>query len=101
MSVWRVIYRVAMVVVVVLIVIATFFLLTPPAQTMCQHYRTKVQLMEETDRLKADIQDLAEKQRRFRSDPAFVERTAREAGMVKSNEVIYKLEEANADTGRR
>ena len=37
------------------------------------------------------IQDRQQKQEKFRSDPAFVERTAREMGMVKPNETIFKF----------
>ena len=39
----------------------------------------------------AMIQDRQQKQEKFRSDPAFVERTAREMGMVKPNETIFKF----------
>ncbi len=38
---------------------------------------------------------LKTKQERFSTEPAFVERTAREAGMVTKDEVVYKFKDAN------
>lgn len=35
--------------------------------------------------------ELKRKQERFSADPAFVERTARESGMAKPNETIFKF----------
>jgi cell division protein FtsB len=41
-----------------------------------------------------EIKEFKIKQERFTSEPAFVERTAREAGMVTSDEIVYKFRDS-------
>lgn len=94
MDYWRLIYQFAITVLIGLLAIGAYLALSSPSQTLRENHRRRIQLMEESAQLTEQIQDLAEKQVRFRSDPVFVERTAREAGMVKTNEVIFKLEGA-------
>jgi cell division protein FtsB len=90
---WGVIHRIALVVLIVLLAIGAVFVFLPPSQSIRQYQRKRLALQAENERLTEQIQELTEQQARFRSDPAFVERTAREAGMIKTNEVIFKLDE--------
>ena len=48
-------------------------------------------LEQETRRVDSRIAELQTQERRFGADPAFVERTARQDGMVKSNEIVFKV----------
>ncbi|MCE9613052.1 MAG: septum formation initiator family protein [Lentisphaerae bacterium] len=93
MNYWGVIYRFAMVLLVVLMLVGLVFIFLPPSHAIREYHKRRVDLQAENERLEAQVRELAEKQARFRTDPAFVERTAREAGMLKTNEVIYKLED--------
>lgn len=46
-----------------------------------------------------DTRDLRLKQERFSSDPEYVERVAKDAGMIKTNEVLFKFGEDTQDLG--
>ena len=92
MNYWAVIYRFAAIILVILLIIGVVFLFLPPSNAIREYRTRRTALQRENEQLEARIRELVEKQARFRSDPTFVERTAREAGMVKSNEVIFKLE---------
>ncbi|MDA0578377.1 MAG: septum formation initiator family protein [Verrucomicrobia bacterium] len=94
MNYWAIIYRFAIVVLVVLLAVGVSLMLLPPTREIGQFHKRQVSLTQENEQLEAQIRELVEKQARFRTDPAFVQRTAREAGMVKSNEVIYRLEDS-------
>ena len=45
----------------------------------------------QNEALRKKISDLKNRQERFKNDPEFVERTAREMGMLKPNEVVFKF----------
>jgi hypothetical protein len=65
----------------------------PPTRHLRELQRKKAELQSESVHIQEMINDLRIKQKRFRSDAAFVERTARETGRVKTNEVIFKFNE--------
>lgn len=92
MYIWKIIYKFMVVLLIVLLGIGTASIFSPPIKSIRKYHQRRLELQEENRQLEEQIRDLAEKQARFKSDPAFVERTARENGMVKSNEVVYKLE---------
>jgi len=74
-----------------LVVIGLACVFVPPARHLRELQRKKAELQTENVRIQELINELRLKQTRFRTDPAFVERTAREAGRVKTNEVIFKF----------
>jgi cell division protein FtsB len=49
------------------------------------------QIQAENSKMQADILDLKHRQHAFETNPAYVERVARESGMVKSNETVIRL----------
>jgi cell division protein FtsB len=68
----------------------------PRAHTHQELQRRKRALEEGNARLESKIRQLDEKQQRFRTDPDFVERIAREQGMAKPGETIFRFAATNA-----
>ena len=103
MNYWVLIYRCAWVMLAILCVIGLTFIFLPT----CHHYQEwqqkKAQLQLETDRLEASIKKLQQQEEQLQTDPAFVERAARELGMAKPGETIFKLqrEAVQPDTGMK
>jgi cell division protein FtsB len=93
MNYWVAIYRFALGLLIVLALLGIVFVFVPPAKTIRSYQARRIELEAENRQLEEQIRDLIEKQARFRTDPAFVERTAREVGMIKSNEVSHRLED--------
>jgi len=84
----------------VLIVIGLICLFLPKCQGIRELQRKKAGLQEETRDLDQATKDLRLKRERFKSDPAFVERVAREAGMVRMDEIVFTFtsnNEANSE----
>jgi cell division protein FtsB len=88
---WRIIYRVALVLLamVVPVGIACFFL--PKCDRLRVLQSQKTVLEDENQRIEALTRELRAKQERFATDTNFVERTAREVGMAKSNEIVFRF----------
>ena len=95
MNTWKLIYRFSLILLCILVVIGLFFLLTPKMNKYSKLQKTRVALENKNKAKSADIKDLKIKQERFTSEPGFVEHTAREAGMVTSDEIVYKFKDAN------
>ncbi|OGV60057.1 MAG: hypothetical protein A2283_19820 [Lentisphaerae bacterium RIFOXYA12_FULL_48_11] len=90
MNYWVTIYRVAWGLVIILITIAVISAFIPKVQRYNESYKKRAEYQEENKHLAEELKILRDKQERFNSDPLYVERTAREIGMVKPNEVIFK-----------
>jgi len=90
MNYWVTIYRVAWGLVIILITIAVISAFVPKVQRYNESYKKRAEHQEENRHLAEELKVLRDKQERFNSDPLFVERTAREIGMVKPNEIIFK-----------
>jgi len=101
MNLWVLLYRFAWIVVIVCCVIAVICALVPSAHTN-QDLQARKRLLEENNaRLESRIRQLDDKQQRFRTDPEFVERIAREQGMAKPGETIFRFASTNKVEGRR
>jgi cell division protein FtsB len=100
MNYWVIIYRVALAVVIVLVTIAMIWAFVPKINRYRDSSEKRVELQDENRRLSEEVKTLQSKQERFTSDPLFVERTAREIGMVKPDEVVFKStnRESTAET---
>jgi cell division protein FtsB len=90
MNYWVTIYRLAFVVVIILLTIVVICAFTPKIQHYHESYKKRAEHQEENNRLAEELKKLRDKQERFSSDTAFVERTAREIGMVKPDEIVFK-----------
>lgn len=90
MNYWVTIYKVAWGIVVILVTVALISAFIPKIQRYHESYSKRAEHQEENRHLAAEVKKLRDKQERFSSDPAFVERTARESGMVKPDEIVFK-----------
>ena len=91
MSPWLIIYRSAWGLLLVLILIGLVFLFLPKCHSIRALQDKRGALEEEAREIAEDTRALQERRERFQSDPVFVERVAREAGMVRQNEVVFKF----------
>ncbi len=95
MSTWHLIYRFSWALLGVLVVIGLLCVFTPKCRSLSRLQATRAALEDKNAAKEDEIKDLKVKQERFTTEPAFVERTARELGMVTPNEVVYKFTDAN------
>ena len=75
----------------VLMVIGLICLFLPKCHRIRELQRKKAVLQEENSNLDLAARNLRLKRERFKSDPVFVERVAREAGMVRTDETVFKF----------
>lgn len=95
MNYWVILYRVAWVAVGVAVIVGLVCIFVPQANTDRELQKRKLALEEATARLETRAQQLEENEHRFRTDPEFVERVAREQGMAKPGETIYRFQGTN------
>lgn len=99
MNTWVVIYRFAWFLVILLIVIGITLIFLPK----CRQYRElqgkKAAIEEETRSIEAAVKKAQIQQEQLQWDAAFVERVAREQGMVKPGETVFKLTHEAAPLG--
>lgn len=101
MSYWLVIYRFALGILLVLCLIGVVFMFLPKCYRIRQMQQTKSELEESNRQREADIRELRHNQERFQSDPVFVQRTAREVGMVRPHEVVFRFSNSVDNAGHR
>lgn len=89
MNTWQLIYRFSWSLLAVLCIIGLIAVFTPRCRSLGRLRETKRTMEEENAKLVTDIKDLRIRQERFTTEPAYVERTAREIGMVKPGETVY------------
>ena len=99
MNYWVALYRCAWGLLVILCAIVVACIFLPRCHRLRELQRTKIERQEENRRIEVQARELKSKQDRFHSNPAFVERTAREIGMVKPGETVFRL--TNASPSRR
>ena len=96
MNFWDILYKAACIAVAVAIVIAIICVFVPQSHRFRELESRKVAMQEANARLEARLRELDENQHRFRTDPEFVERIAREQGMAKPGETIFRFQGTNA-----
>ena len=95
MSYWAVIRRFTWIVTAVLLVIGLVTLFMPKCRSFQSLQARRFNLTEDNDKLRGQIRELQQNQQRFKTDPEFVERLAREQGRVKPGETLYKIAGTN------
>jgi len=90
---WVWVYRITWILIAMVGLICVICLFIPMYSRYRGFEQKKVELLEQKRLEELRLSRLRRQQEQFASDPAFVERTAREAGMVKSNEAVLKLVE--------
>jgi cell division protein FtsB len=91
MDYWRIIYRCAWVLLIIVVPIGIGCMFVPRCSSLRHLHQKRAELAEENSRIEDATRELRARQERFLSDPLFVERVAREAGMVKSNEIVFRI----------
>jgi cell division protein FtsB len=95
MNFWVVLYRFAWIVVIISCVIAVVCVFLPKAHSYRELQKRKLAIEENNARTEARVRQLESNQQRFRSDPDFVERIAREQGRAKPGETIFRFPATN------
>ena len=91
MSYWVVVYRFAIVLVAIFVVFALICLFLPKCHRYQELQRRKLALSESNAKMESRVRQLESNQTRFETDPEFVERVARQQGMAKPGETIFKM----------
>lgn len=91
MNWWVTIYKLAWGFLVVLFVIVLICIFLPKYHSQRELQRKRAEIEQENRDIEARTKELRIKQEQFRTDPAFVERTARETGMVRPDETVFKF----------
>ena len=100
MTVTQWMYRIAFILVLVIFTIGVIILFVPKRNEYRKLQQTRDKLVQQNELKAQQIKDLKIKQERFTTEPSFVERTAREAGMVSKDEVVYRFKDADSDNRR-
>ncbi len=91
MNIWTAIYRAAVVASFGLLATVAALGIVPKWRAM-QDYRRRKEDLERQIAIEEELTKLLrQKQERFRTDPRFVERIARDLGLARSNEVLYRV----------
>jgi cell division protein FtsB len=84
-------YRFACVLVAILGAVSLAYVFFPKLQALRELHGKKERTEARNRQIEARIAGLRRNQERFHNDPSFVERTARESGMVKPTETVFKF----------
>ncbi len=97
---WTTIYRVSYGILGGLALIGAVCMFTPKWREHSNVLDEQRTIQREIAAKKQDIKRLQIRQDRFTSEASFVERTARECGMIKRGEIVYKFPAAAAQAAR-
>ncbi len=90
MNGWNLAIRAAYTVLTVLFVGVLVLLFVPKVRQLRTLQSRETELRKENRLLEAQIQELKNNQEKFTRDPAFVERVARETGLISPGELVYR-----------
>ncbi|MFO7871349.1 MAG: septum formation initiator family protein [Kiritimatiellia bacterium] len=98
MNYWVTVYRTAWSVLGIVCVVAVAFIFLPTCRRLDTLEQERAKLSAENRELALKTKRLRGKERKFVSDPGYVEHTAREMGMVKDGEIIFKFTNETSTT---
>jgi len=90
---WNLINRIVLTSISVMAVVGVVLAFTPKVKQIQAYQNTRDTLQRRIDVALADERELKDKQRRFRTDPSYVERVAHEVGYARKDEMIYHFPE--------
>lgn len=76
---------------IILIIIGLICIFLPKCNQLRELQDKKGVIAEDNRAIEIETNELRTKQEKFNSNPAVVERTAREIGMVKPDEIVFKF----------
>ncbi len=95
---WNLINRIVLIAVIVMAGVGVVLAFTPKVRQLRDYQGRNDALRQRIEITVAAEQELKNKQRRFQSDPRFVEKVAHEVGYARSDETIFHFPE---ETGER
>ncbi|MDF7826271.1 septum formation initiator family protein [Pontiellaceae bacterium B12227] len=90
---WNLINRIVLVAIIIMAGVGVVLAFTPKVRQLQEYQTTHDKLQQRINVTLAAEQDLKDKQRRFNSDPEFVEKVAHEVGYARTNETIFHFPE--------
>ena len=96
MNLWVLIYRFAWMIVIASCVVAVICVFLPKTHNSQSLQKRKDLLEQGNAQMESRVRQFKQNQKRFRSDPAFVERVAREQGMAMPGETIFRFPATNS-----
>ncbi len=96
MNYWVVVYRFAWGLLFVVLVVGLVCIFLPKCHFLREMQRKKEKQVVENRELGVKVSNLRTKQDRFNTDQKFVERIARDEGLIKSDEVVFKFTSTNS-----
>ncbi len=90
---WNMILRGAMTIAAGMLVVGAVLMFLPKVRQMHAYEETRDTLQQRIDVTVAAEKELKEKQRRFQTDPVFVEKVAHEVGYARQGETIFHFPE--------
>ncbi len=91
---WNLINRIVLAAIGVMAIVGVALAFAPKVKQMQTYQNTRDTLQHRIDIAVSDERELKEKQRRFLSDPAYIEKVAHEVGYARKGEMIYHFPEA-------
>jgi len=95
---WTKIYRLSWILLVVILIISIICLYLPKCRQLRRMQKEKSAKIEANRIKQNSITEHKAWQDKFETDPSFVEKTARESGMVKENEYVFKFTNGSSET---
>ncbi|MEN7973138.1 MAG: septum formation initiator family protein [Verrucomicrobiota bacterium] len=90
---WNLINRIVLMAAVAMAAVGAVLAFAPKVKQMQTYQNTRDTLQQRIDVTVAAERELKEKQQRFLTDPAYVERVAHEVGYARRNEAIFHFPE--------
>ena len=94
---WNLINRIVLIAIVIMAGVGVVLAFTPKVRQLQAYQETYDSLQHRIDQTVESEQELKEKQRRFQSDPEFVEKVAHEVGYARKDEMIFHFPEETGE----
>ncbi|HEY5653671.1 MAG TPA: septum formation initiator family protein [Pontiella sp.] len=98
-NIWNLIHRIGLIAITGMILVGAVMAFTPRVRQMQEYQDTHDSLQQRIEVTLSSEQDLKNKQRRFFSDPEFIEKVAHEVGYAHSDETIFHFPEETGSNG--
>lgn len=90
---WNLINRIVLIAIILMACVGVVLAFTPKVRQLQEYQQTSDSLQQRIEVTVNAEQELKDKQRRFFSDPEFVEKVAHEIGYARTNETIFHFPE--------
>ena len=98
---WNLINRIVLIAIVIMAGVGVVLAFTPKVRQLQAYQETYDSLQHRIDVTVESEKELKEKQRRFLTDPEFVEKVAHEVGYAGKDEIIFHFPEETGSDGSR